>query len=73
MVVVVTSSENLLRMSSKLFNIGPSEDIVKKVNLASILSSVRTVYMKAQLNRELTRAQDSAGGACGFDILFVDL
>jgi len=65
--VIVNGREDLLWMSSKLLEVGPGEDIVEEVNLSSIVSGVRMVEMEA-FNCKLTRAQDSAGGACGFDI-----
>lgn len=66
--VVVNGRENFLGVSPKLLEVGPGEHIVEEVNFSSILLAVRMLKMGAQYNHKLTKAQDSAGGACGLDI-----
>jgi hypothetical protein len=66
--VIINGRKDLLWMSSKLLEVGTGEDIVEEVNLSSILVGISMVGIEAQSSRKLTRAQESAGGACGFDI-----
>jgi hypothetical protein len=48
-VIIFNGPEDLLGISSKLLQVRPGEDIVKKINLSSILFVVKLVNFEAQL------------------------
>jgi hypothetical protein len=67
LVVFIDGGENLCGIAPEFLDVGPSENIVKKINLSSILC---IVSVDETIRRSvLTNAHESAAGQCVLDIV----